>query len=62
MKQNNRKGGNGMRAVYPSGIAREQFPVTEYDLQSARKVMRPRTYGLYDIFCAILYVLKEDGT
>jgi transposase len=51
-----------MRAVYPSGITREQFSVTEYDLKSVRKATRPRTYDLYDIFCAVLYVLKEGCT
>ncbi len=29
------------------------------DLLSARKTTHPRTYDLYDIFCAILYLLKE---
>jgi hypothetical protein len=48
-----------MGTVYPSGITREQFPVTEYDLKPDRKAAHPRKYGLYDIFCAILYVLKE---
>jgi hypothetical protein len=61
IEQNNRKGGEGMRAVYPSGITREQFPVTEYDLKPARKSAHPRKYDLYDIFCAILYVLKEGA-
>jgi transposase len=51
-----------MRAVYPSDITREQFSMIEYDLKSARKATRPRTYDLYDIFCAILYVLKEGCT
>jgi transposase len=51
-----------MRAVYPSGITREQFLVIENGLKSARKAAHPRTYDLYDIFCAILYVLKEGCT
>jgi transposase len=34
----------------------------EYQLKSARKATRPRTYDPYDIFCAILYVLKEGCT
>jgi transposase len=51
-----------MRATYPSDITRDQFSVIEHELQSARKVTRPRTYDLYDIFCAILYVLKEGCT
>jgi transposase len=48
-----------MRGTYPSDITRTQFSLIEYLLRSARKVTRPRTYDLYDIFCAILYVLKE---
>jgi transposase len=51
-----------MRAIYPSDITREQFSVIAYDLQSARKATRPRTYDLYDVFCAVLYVLKEGCT
>jgi transposase len=51
-----------MRAVYPSDITQEQFSVIEYDLQSVRKATHPRKYALYDIFCAILYVLKEGCT
>jgi transposase len=51
-----------MRATYSGGITREQFPVIEHEPQSGRKVTRPRTYDLYDIFCAILYVLKEGCT
>lgn len=51
-----------MRVTYPSDISREQFSWIEYLLKSARKVTRPRTYDLYDILCAILYVLKEGCT
>ena len=51
-----------MRVTYPSDISQEQFSLIEYLLRSARKVTRPRTYDLYDIFCAILYVLKEGCT
>jgi transposase len=48
-----------MRETYPSDITREQFGEIEADLAAARKETRPRTYELYDIFCAILYVLRE---
>jgi transposase len=51
-----------MRATYPSDLTQEQFSVIEHELQSGRKVTRPRTYDLYDIFCAILYILKEGCT
>jgi hypothetical protein len=43
-----------MRTTYPNDITRDQFSVIEHELQSVRKVTRPRTYDLYDIFCAIL--------
>ena len=51
-----------MRVTYPSDITREQFSRVAYLLRTARKVTRPRTYDLYAIFCAILYVLKEGCT
>jgi transposase len=48
-----------MRITYPSDITRERLLPVEYLLKPARKAARPRTYGLCDIFRAILYVLKE---
>jgi transposase len=51
-----------MRTSYPSDITREQFSMIEHHLKSARKATRPRTYDPYDIFCALLYVLKEGCT
>jgi hypothetical protein len=54
--------GSGMRITYPSDITQEQFLPAEYLLKPARKATRPRTYDLYDIFCAILCVLKEGCT
>jgi transposase len=47
-----------MRRSYPSDISREQFSKIEPLLSSARKVTRPRELDLYDVFCAILYLLK----
>jgi transposase len=44
---------------YPSDISCAQFEKIRPILESARKVTRPRTLDLYDIFCAILYVLKS---
>lgn len=43
---------------YPSDIAREQFEVIRPDLEGVRKRTSPRKTDLYDVFCAILYVLK----
>ena len=51
-----------MRRAYPSDITREQFAMIEPELAGARKRTHPRTYELYDIFCAILYLVKEGCT
>jgi transposase len=51
-----------MRKAYPSDITREQFSKIEADLAGGKKETRPRSYDLYDVFCALLYVLKEGCT
>lgn len=51
-----------MRKEYPSDISRKQFEMIKEDLQSVRKTTRPSAYDLYDIFCAVLYLLKEGCT
>ncbi len=51
-----------MRRSYPSDISREEFEMIREDLESAKKVRHPRKYDLYDIFCAILYLVKEGCT
>lgn len=43
---------------YPSDISREEFEIIREDLESAKKKTRPREVDLYDIFCAVLYILK----
>ena len=48
-----------MRKNYPSDLTREQFEIIRADLPAAKKSTHPRTYDLYDIFCAVLYLLKE---
>lgn len=48
-----------MRKVYPSDISREQFEIIREDLENVKKSTKPREYDLYDIFCAICYVLKS---
>ena len=48
-----------MRTGYPSDISREQFEIIRSMLESAKKTTHPRQYDLYDIFCAVLYVLRE---
>jgi transposase len=51
-----------MRQVYPSDITREQFDLVRNIFESARKITCPRKVDLYDIFCAILYIVKEGCT
>ncbi|WP_424337459.1 transposase [Lactiplantibacillus pentosus] len=43
---------------YPSNITRKQFEQIRPELESFRKQTRPRKYDLYEVFCAIIYVLK----
>ncbi len=51
-----------MRRSYPSDISREQFEEIRPILEDATKKTHPRRYDLYDIFCAVLYVIKEGCT
>ena len=44
--------------TYPSDLTREQFEKIRPLLESARKKTHPRTLDLYDVFNAVLYVLK----
>jgi len=48
-----------MRQSYPSDISREQFAIIRNLLETATKRTRPREIDLYDIFCAVLYRLRE---
>lgn len=48
-----------MRAPYPSDISRAQFEVIRPLLESARKRTAPRRVDLYEVFCAVLYLLKS---
>lgn len=48
-----------MRKTYFSDISHEQFENIRTILESARKQTRPRTVDMYDVFCAVLYVLKS---
>ena len=51
-----------MRKSYPSDISREQFEKIREELMSAKKRTHPRKYDIYDLFCAVLYLLKEGCT
>ncbi len=48
-----------MRKSYPSDISREQYSIIQTDLETFKKKTKPREVDLYEIFCAILYKLKE---
>ena len=43
---------------YGSDVSREQFEIIRGDLEKAKKVTKPRKVDLYDVFCAVLYILK----
>ena len=50
------------RKAYSSDITREQFATISGDLENVKKTTRPRKVDLYEIFCAILYLLKNGCT
>lgn len=43
---------------YPSNITRQQFELIRPALENFHKRTKPRKYDLYEVFCAVLYVLK----
>jgi transposase len=47
------------RKSYPSDISREEFEVIRLDLEGHKKRTRPRKHDLYEVFCALLYLLKS---
>lgn len=51
-----------MRAKHPSDISPEKFESIRSFLPSARKAARPRRVDLYEVFCAVLYLLPVEGT
>ena len=51
-----------MRQPYDSDISREQFNLISRDLEFVKKKTRPRIVDLYEVFCAILYLLKNACT
>jgi hypothetical protein len=48
-----------LRKAYSSDITRNQFEEIKKQLENSTKATHPMDYDLYDIFCAILYLLKE---
>lgn len=47
------------RKHYPSDVSREQFEQIRGLLEGGKKRTCPRQVDLYDVFCAILYLLKN---
>ncbi len=46
------------RKPYASDISREKFAEIEPLLRSVRRCTKPTTVDLYEVFCAVLYVLR----
>jgi transposase len=49
-----------MRESYPSDIKRERFEAVRHLLESARRKTAPRKVELYEVFCAVLYLLRTS--
>ena len=47
-----------MRKKYASDISREKFVEIETVLRSVRRRTKPTTVDLYEVFCAVLYLLR----
>ncbi len=47
-----------MMKNYPSNISKEQFENIRTILENSKKKTKPRSLDLYEVFCAILYVLN----
>ncbi len=43
---------------YPSDITREEFEIIRSEPEGAKETTGPRNIDLYDMFCAILYLIK----
>lgn len=50
-----------MRNSYPSDISQEQFEKIRPLLESSKKKTKPRRIDLYNVFCAILYIIKTGS-
>lgn len=50
-----------MREAYTSDISRRQYEVIAKELEGAKKRTKPREIDLYEVLCAILYILKNGS-
>jgi len=48
-----------MRASYPSDITREQYELIRHQLETTKKATHPRIIDSYEVFCGVLYRLRE---
>ena len=48
-----------MRKSYASDISREQFEAIKALLESVRRKTAPRRVDLYEVFCAVLHLLRS---
>ncbi len=48
-----------MRKNYLSNVSKEQFENIKSILENTKKRTKPRSLDLYEVFCAVLYVLKS---
>jgi transposase len=48
-----------MRKPYVSDVSREKFQEIQPLLQSVRKRTKPTTIDMYEVFCAVLYLLRS---
>lgn len=48
-----------MNKDYCSNISKEQFENIRSILENSKKKTKPRILNLYEVFCAVLYVLKS---
>jgi transposase len=47
------------KTKYPSDLSREQFEQLRPLLEGVRRRTKPRTVDLYEVFCAVVYLLKS---
>ncbi len=48
-----------MHKNYPSHVTKKQFENIRLILENVKKKTKPRNLDLYEVFCAVLYVLKS---
>ena len=49
------------RPAFATDLPREQFEKIRAMLEAARRRTRPRKHDLYDVFCAVLYLLETGA-